>query len=629
MSQASNIVRIGVLDDADIKDLINELLDGYANRENYMSRPSIGDVITLAGGYPYAAKFIALRLKSISPEDLIAETGPDRVELRVARDIITATDEKVLNAPLFLLILHILAVVGEPISMQDMLSVTELKRYSLSDIQQARATLTEMYLIEQDNELMFLHRFIKLYYSEDVKRDPKKYTAIAKPFAEYAQNKSIELNKTLQNLKLQRPHKHNVEYDNKVQIVSNEILRYAVSADRLLRTTGNETLANKLPIQFKGTLRELVYHFYQDKRDFAQALFYAKKWLELKPDDYRIALFEARCYRNIRDRENLRKADELLDKLWVRAYTNQAKAEILREKALVADFGGDEKQAEANFREGIRYSDSGPHYYSEEFNYTENYVGLANLYLRQAQRLPPFNPSRDQLINNAISLFEFARGRRTDFDAYHLKPYVEALLEQENEKALPLIENALKHDPRDARLNYGLAEIYRKREDYDKAIKYAEYAKEYGEPKALLTLANIAYSKAINLNTSNSVRIQLLEQAEKYCREFIPVFGSNERVADAILSKILRAAGRVEAAIELLAKYEEVDDPFVLFERCMGYQSRADEAFKASDQLRELDSLRTLIRIIEQFNQQANARFISIYSSATQRINAIEDTMHS
>src|SRR5882762_7066315 len=81
--------------------------------------------------------------------------------------------------------------------------------------------------------------------------------------------------------------------------LSSEVFRYAVPSGRLLRAIGRDELAARLPIEIKGTLRELVFHFYQTRRDYQKALQYADRWLTINPHDLEVMLYRVRCHRNI------------------------------------------------------------------------------------------------------------------------------------------------------------------------------------------------------------------------------------------------------------------------------------------------------------------------------------------
>lgn len=353
------------------------------------------------------------------------------------------------------------------------------------------------------------------------------------------------------------------------------MLNYAVIAYRLLEMTGNYELSAKLPEELKvtGILRQMVFYYYQEKSDYAKALEYAERWLQLVPNDNRVKLFQARCYRNFRDAESLEKARKLVDELDSVQQKRQPRAELLREKAIIAASSNDEEAAIRYYRLGI----------SIDMNYTyiENYTGLAMIYLRQAERLSEQSEERLKKAHDALELLEFAREqdrieKRDSFDEFHLGIYVEALIENsKDEKAFPLIMSALKDKPEDASLLYRLAEIYRRRENYENAEKYAHQARKFGEPKAFTTLANIAHARA--LRTSDPKRRgEYIQSALQFLDAFIPNYGSGIEVRETLRAKMYRTINEYEKAINVLKGLDrKYHGPRLILELCIIWRDKA------------------------------------------------------
>ena len=345
---------------------------------------------------------------------------------------------------------------------------------------------------------------------------------------------------------------------------SSDVLRYAVPAGRLLRSIGKDSLADQLPIQIKGTLRDMVFFFYQEKRDYKKALEYAERWLAISPSDLEIAIQSARCYRNFRDAESLAKAEQILEALEQHTPSRYFTARIYREKALVREFMGDRQGAKELFNSGINVDLS--------FPYIENYVGLANLLLKEADELPQYDIKRQALVRRALKFLEEARKNQfVVFDRFHLGMYAEALIEAgEEETALPLLNDALRARPRDERLNYRMAEILRKRGQFDEAMGYALASQRYGHAKAPVNIANIMYGQAQQLFAASkgSEAKKKLGEALQVLATFRPEYGSDQEVADTIAAKIHRTLGEFDAATQLVGKYANTSNPYTIYEQC-------------------------------------------------------------
>lgn len=373
------------------------------------------DVASLASGHPLAARLIAMELKGKGPAVLLTATEKKRVELKLGVFLLDSIDKDILSE-LHHLILQVLAVIREPMTLEDMLAIKEInKKYTIEELQQARSKLIDLLLIEQDYEMMSLNSFLMAYYQDQVDKIEKRQDQFAEDFGEYAYHKSITLKKTWDKIK------YTGATDTELNKVSNDVFRYTVSADRLLRLSGKSNLISKLPIQIGGNVRDLVIHYYQHKRDYQKALRFAEEWLRDHPEDIEITLFQVRCYRNIEDQDGLHKAEEIIASLEKDSASTRLRQRLLRERALISEKFGDFERAEIFYRQGINLATINP--------YPENYIGLAHLLLRKIDRkvLSYF----DEITNavEAVRLLEIARDQSPVFDRFHLGTYIDALIQ--------------------------------------------------------------------------------------------------------------------------------------------------------------------------------------------------------
>jgi tetratricopeptide (TPR) repeat protein len=548
-----------------------DLLLGETERATELSAtPEYAALVKLAGGHPLAAKLLTSLLKVRTPQQLMQEDELHQFELKLAQHLLQYANGAILGAPEILL-LQVLAAVKEPMSMQDVLSAAELAEMGIEPVVQARTRLVDLFLIEQAGELMSLHPFLQAFFEDQLREQPDRRDRIAREVGMYSYRRAVALRSAVD------PHSGSVNYHENLQ-ASNTLMRYAVPAARLLRSVGMEDLAGSLPLEFKGTIREMVFFFYQEKRDYRQALEYADRWLRLSPHDDEILLLRARCFRNFRESTSLAEAERSLDDLSQRAHGPYFSARILREKALVREQMGDRQSAKELFNKGIQASKQ----------YGENYIGLASLLLKEASELPEFDAKRGALSRRAVKLLEDARNYGNPFfEQVHLGLYVEALIEAgEEDKALPLLVAALSARPNDPRLNYRMAELKRKSGSLVEASQYAKVSERFGYPKIALTVANIAYEKAVAALSAGdrATSSRLLQDVLSALASFVPEYGTDQEIVDTIAAKVYRRLGQPETALARLAAYENTQNPYTI------YEWSQDELLKARNSEPELGS---------------------------------------
>ncbi|SMC99651.1 AAA domain-containing protein [Desulfocicer vacuolatum DSM 3385] len=592
IAKKADLMRLNQLDNEYIRECIDLWLEGTKNHKRIMKMPEMEDVLELISGHPLAAKMIASKLRVRPLTELIAPTAKKRFQLKFAEYILKEADKDILTK-VHLHILYALAIIHEPILFEDLLAIKEISKFPLEDVRQARIELTDWFFIEQNYELMSLHNFLRTYFNDSLDAKKDLFESIALDFGEYAFNKSIELNNKL----IDRGHGVTDSSESKVLHCSNELLRYAVPAGILLRATGKEDLANKLPIQIKGTLRELVYYFYQKKRDYGQAILFAEKWLKINPNDLDIILYQARSYRNLRNEISFKKAAKLLAELERRDYGKRFAARVFREKALLAQFSDNIEEAKKYFRQGIEVYTLSP--------YPENRTGLAQILLKEADELPSWSPQRIELACEARKLLEKAREYSAFFDRYHIGTYIEALFQTDDvETVLPLLEEALEDRPDDKRLNYRLAEILRKRGAYEEAATYANKALQKGSYKAALTLANIFHTQGVIMAEygDSEGANQKFNKGIEVVNNFIPEYGHDQEVADSIASKIFRAMGNWKDAEKRVEHYNSSRNPYTIYEQCKVALNEVSTIIERGEYDKALIKINYMQELIEKYS---------------------------
>ncbi|MBD2126869.1 TIR domain-containing protein [Microcoleus sp. ZQ-A2] len=591
IANSSSLLRLKGLHDEYIEQSVEMWLKlNGQNKEYEQIRNTImmTELVELIGGYPLAAKLAADSL-SVLPIKQLLETSKQRTkfQLKFAAHILRSTELTHLKS----LILQVLTTVDEPMILEDMLSISEFNKYTLEDIKEAKIDLVDSFLIEQEGEMLSLHNFIKAYYRDELRRIEDRQDLISREYGHYAFNKVTELSQELD--------KGTIHDSNEIT-VSNKIFQYAVSAGRLLRRVGEDQLAERLCIQIEGTLKEMVYYFYQDKEDYAKAIEYANLWLKINPNDLEIKLYQARCYRNIGSPKDLEIAKKLISEIERKPYNKRFQENIYREKALIAERQGNNVEAKSLFRKGIQIH--------VPYSYPGNHIGLAELLLREADELPYGSETEQQdIANEALNLLETARCESDQFDRFHLQVYIQALIQAGKEqKAFPLLKDALEDNPNDSRLNYRMAEIKRKAGEYAEAIDYAVKARKFGYQNATLTIANSMYSQALSFSDTEE-RNKVLKEALNELQEFRPQYGQVPEVADAIASKIYREMGNFVEARKVIIKYESSQNSYTVYELC------------------QVDYCESSISL----DNQEYSKVYNLVESAINRINIFEQSQHS
>ncbi len=620
-SPSTDIYKLGVLEDEFIEEIIYQWLEETGQGSKLVrGSKDTAQLVKLVGGYPLAAKRISTLLRVKSLEQLLSTTHREHFQLGFAEHILRTT--RTLLGDLHHLILQILAIVQEPITQSDMLAIKKLAdNYKLEEIHQARWELTDWFLLEQTGELMSLHSFLVTYYTQKLKNDSELRESIASDFGLYTFHRAQELNAYL-------AEKRESLNQEKIIEVSNSIFRYSTIADRLLRSVRKEQLAEQLPIRVKGTLREMVYYFYQELEDYPKALEYAEKWLKFNPHDSDIMLYKIRCYRKKGQPDALLQAQQLISDIETKGHLRQFIVRLLREKALIAQAQGDNELAKSLFREAIRNDLNDP-------PYSEIYADLARLFIREADNLPEWNPKKRMLANEAVKLLQIAQKVPDIFHRFHLSLYVEALiLADKKELALPMLEDALQDRPNDGKLNFRMAEIKRHEGEFEDAKQYAEIAYQNGYVASLLTMANIFYDEAIQILSQGKEKDghKKLKQTLEKISIYQEVHGQTRtahdmEVADTIKSKAYRALNRLDEAEKVMQQYAKTNDPYTVYEHSMVYVDRADKALTKSSYADALAAIEEARECVTDYKFDRPLKLQTLFESILDKETKIRDSL--
>lgn len=598
LGSSGDLFRLEGLDEQYIRQAMELWLADSDKAQTVFGSELIQDLIDMAGGHPLAARMLATYLKVKNPEDLLGTRQRRDFQLKFAEYVLRSVDKSLLNTT-HQIILNALATIKDPVTFDDLLSVSSIKRLPLDELKQAKIELVDWFFIEQRGELMFLHNFLSTYFQDQLERteNQRLRDKIANDFSSYAYERIIQLGRQVSST---------FDDDEKLAKITNDIFRFAVPTGRLLRSVGKDSLADSLPIQIKGTVREMVFYFYQERRDYRKAMAYAQNWLRIYPDDTEVTLLLARCYRNSREKSSLNEARAILGRLENVSSNRRFLSRIYRERALIAEFSDDSDLAKEYYRKGMAVDEINP--------YPENYSGLARLLIREIDDYPYHSEERKEVAEEAVRLLEVARRGSATFDRFHLGVYIEALFQAGREHtALPLLYEALDDNPKDERLNFRMAEILRKQEQFEEAVKFGTLAHKYGIETALISVANTLYGYAVALNSqgkTEEARIKLREALENIDK-YSPRNRRDNFVVDTVRSKVYRLLGEWENAQLAIGKYHEVnDDPYVIYEQAQIdlWEARTAESKRQYDIA--LNAVRTALNRVSLYKYDLTTQLI-------------------
>lgn len=553
-----DIYNLRGLESVYILECIKIWLKDFPDKLMLVDSPEMSRLIEIVDGHPLAATMLVTSLKgNTTPSQLLKSRGLRQMRLSWAQFVLRSVVRSSLN-DLETLILHILAQAGQPLNMQDMLAVNELQAYSLDMIYDAMERLSDLLLIRYEGELISIyHSFIEGFYRDQLTSSGAyndRLNRIATDLGMYTYTQAKRLYSDLE------------EYpDLRIQ-KAGEIFRYATSATKLLRMVGEDERASELPMQIQGTLREMVFFFYQKQKNYKIALDYADRWLRISPNDLEIMLYKVRCHRNLQGQLDLQKAEDLISHIEKYDFNDRFYQRVLREKAIIADAKGQRATAISHYKAAIKLAPHNP--------YPEVYTGLAYLLMNEVDNFETGDLRKRKVAEDVRELLNIARNNSTDFDNHHLGLYIEILIEcGEYQRAIELLDAGLLENPHDEKLQFKRAELYRQEGDYDNAENCARQAIDLGSSPAQITLANVLCHRATAL--PEGIRQSLLEEALQHITLYRRKEGVSPyrlEVAAGVEAKVYRIMGRWENAESVLRNYEKSVNPYTIYE-----QSRVDQ----------------------------------------------------
>lgn len=518
---------------------------------------SLDDLVALASGHPLAARFIAMNLAVMPADQLLAPSLKDMTRRRFADYMLKTVSNYDLN-DLEKTILKILSLVDEPMRLRDILACKKLARVEIDKIHASWSRLNSLFILQQEGELISVAPFCSDYFRNLLSDEPELFHSIAHDVGMHAYTRALSYHS-----ELHRKRTHSGASPEAVVELSNEVFRYAVSAHKLLGYVNQYDKLDDLPYKIKGSLREMVYYYYQKKEDYISALKFAEQWLAIAPKDGEIMLYQARAYRRLKDEASLHRAEKIVEKIEaIYPRRKQLRAKLYRERGLISQNRGDFEDARDYFRKGIDLYV--PH------SSPLNHLAMARLLIIETSSMPDaMFEKKEQKANEALKLLDVVRKETNVFDRYELETYIEALiLAGRDEEAMPLLQDVLFSNPADPRWNYRMAEVLRKQSEYQRSIEHANAALDGGYEMARLTLANSMIGRWQELKDVEPMTADtMLDTAVNYL-ENMRSFGQREKsIADAIRAKAQRLKGDWVAAGVILDKYENYEDPYIIYEQ--------------------------------------------------------------
>lgn len=563
-SQSADVFKLGGLDAVYIRESLDLWLQDSPRHDDVLRSNELEAVVDLIDGHPLAAKMVASYLKVKPITQLLLPDESKRFRLKLADYLIRANDAEVKN-DLNDLVLKLLAGIRQPVTLKDLLSVSLLREHPIENVHEAIAKLTDLFFVETRGELMYLHKFLETYYSDRLAEDSETMTKLASDFGHYAYNRAVESNDRLKHVHAQGKVASPLSVD-----LSSQVFRYAIPAARLLRSIGEDKRANELPLQVQGTLREMVFFFYQEKHNYKEALRYAEQWMKFNPNDLEVMLYQIRAYRVLADEQSLSKAEGLISRLAELDHRKRFFERLTRERAMIEAARGNIDKAKLYYLEGIRLN--------RAHAYPDNHIGMALLILREIDDLPEGDPDKLNAAKEALKYLADARKESDIFDRFHLGTYVEALIQAGMEQeAMPLLREALSEKQEDGRLNYRMAEILRHNGELSQAEKHARISLDAGVEKARLTLANIRHAQSVSAKSDDEAR-DFVKDGLAILDRFQSLTDLQVEVVDSIAAKLFRSIGDWLNARNRVAKHEASKKPYTIYELTKIDQHDSDSA---------------------------------------------------
>jgi tetratricopeptide (TPR) repeat protein len=513
-----------------------------------ITKDQIQPIVRYVGGHPLAARLIASYLIVESPSSLTNKQFVSNFKLRVAeymlRDILPHLSDGEIK------ILQTIAIAETGLTTEDLTAIKEIRRFSVSELQETVSKLSHQLLITQEADYLRLHPYLGEFF---VKRSQMEgtYRETAKELSERMYKKAMAAFSQLQTISEK-------EKDIKKYVqLSQQLLRYASPAHRLLLIAGNKERAGNIPYRFSGDIREMVFITYQRLHEYERSLEYADEWLKIEPTDLEIALYRARSLRQL---GKLDDAERYL--INIKNVSDRiAQAKIDRELGWIARNKNDLSSAIKHFRRAaVRRPDQRP-------VYPLALADLASAYILNADSMGYENSDTDQMYKEAVDLLDEARDLLPRFDENHLRVYIDALMHVgRDQEALRLLDDALEEQPDDPHLCLKKADILCKsRQDLDNALDLARIAIKGRIDKAYITMANIQIEKREYADALDTL---------KYYKPKNP---RDRLFTETVRVKALISLGKFSEVRDILDSLKHFNDPYIEHERILNEVRNAEQ----------------------------------------------------
>lgn len=534
-------------------------------------------IVKHMGGHPLAARLIASYLIVESPASLLRKHFISDFKMRMAEYILSEILPH--TSPLEQVILQAIAVAETGITVEDLMAIHTVRAHGVPNVQEAISGLAHKLLLSQEADFIKLHPFISNYFERRAQLEGN-FKTIAADLANHAFRKAMSAMSSLDAMPEETRESANQQFVS----LNQQLIRYAVSAHRLLLIAGDKDRAKQIPFRLWGHIRELVLVAYQRFSDYELSLEYANQWLEIEPDDTDIALYRARSLRRL---GRYKEAERFLGAL---SYLPDrlTRAKVDRELGLIARDNNDLRLAIQHFRSASITTQDGSPVYALSF------ADLASTLIANAEGRGGHAPESRQAYEEAISLLDKARNYLPRFDEVHLSAYVDALVHLDrNTEAVRMVEDALVTSPNDPHLNLKKADLLLKTPRLDDAMTCARTALDGGLELAHLTMANILFER------------KHFAEALQQVKSYRPKNPRDKLFAGTICAKILTALAKYDEARTLLAALVRFDDTYVQRARVINETKAAESALYG----RRYDEARRLVGGAEALLDEATRAF--------------------
>jgi tetratricopeptide (TPR) repeat protein len=514
-------------------------------KEEMPDSSDFNKMVKIVGGHPLAARLLSSFLAFNPPEILNRKGFVTSFRHNTSEYIMRSYLEYLSNLEITLL--QIISVVGSGINVHDITSLSIIKPNIRKDcdpleaVKNSLSRLSQRLLIIQEGEKLILHPIINQFFL-DIAKKSNNFEVIA---AEVGNLFFIKTNIIIE--KLEKFKDNPNRFCNKsYKSLNYQLLNYLAPAHRLLLISGQSDKANRLPYSIKGHIREMVFIYYQQFKNYNEVILFCDQWLRIEPSDLDVMIYKARSLRKLGRTDE---AIKILEKL-SGVHASRVQAIIAREYGNIARDERDYESAIYHFKQAssIIYSSGNP-------IYPLAYIDLAGTLVDRATLRGTKDPLRESDFIEATNLLEKVKPLISNFDTICLPLYIDTLMNTGREiEAQEILTDSLEFNPDDPRLNIRMADILRKSPAHiDDAYQFAERAYQGGQSAGLTIMASIKIDKKEYDEALNIIKL------------FTPNNGQEQIIANTIHAKAYTGLQKFSEAKDILVKLDEQNDPYVCF----------------------------------------------------------------